>query len=163
MVSEPPPHPTPPQPPPTSLSPNQLAQAARAWQRPQYAPRVERAVRAPRRVRGLACARKKRRRSTPPPPRACVSMTATCKKRAVVESSRHRLCLSHAHKCSQSLRAVSRSPPRHIIVVKDRIPLPRATDVQVHIGKATCTLISVDPSRTRIRTELELLTFRPSP
>ena len=78
-------------------------------------PRVERAVHG---RHGACVARQAHRRSVagfpPLPPSACVSVTATCKKRAVVESSCHRLCVSHEHTCSRSSGAVSRTPARAI-------------------------------------------------
>ena len=71
-------------------------------------PSGESSTRAPRRVRGSSSASKKRRRFSPSPPSACVSVTATCKKRAVAESSCHRLCVSHEDICSRSSGAASR-------------------------------------------------------
>ena len=74
---------------------------------------------------------------------ACVSVTATCKKRAVAESSCHRLCVSHEHICSRSSGAASRTPARAI--GEGRVARPRATDQQlVGVGQGVCRL----PSRT---------------
>ena len=88
------------------------------------------------------------RRFPPSPPSACVSVSATCKKRAVAESSCHRLCVSHETIRGRSSGAASRTPAR-AIPSRGEDPHPRATeratDEQlVGVGQGGCVVEHVN-------------------
>ena len=124
---------------------NQLAQAARAWWHPQYPPQWREQYGRHGLRAWLDHAHGRRIAGFPPSPSACVSVTATCKKRAVAESSCHRLCVSHELICSRSSGGAASWSPARVIASRGegRGALPRATDEQfVGVGQGVCALPS---------------------